>query len=101
MDTVDPNNAIEAQTGRCPIVTQMVAKTHDFNANLQKQLLSDYDLKSQIKSQEWAKLIANKKAFVTIVYGQYGDATRTKFSLGTTYVADRNAGNIIKEIKYC
>ena len=57
MDTVNPNDAIDAQTGCYPIVTQMVAKTHTFNANLQKQLLSDYYLKSKIKSKEWAKLV--------------------------------------------
>ena len=49
IDTVNLNNAIDVQTGCCPIVTQMVEKTNVFNANLQNQLLSDYDLKSQIK----------------------------------------------------
>ena len=63
---INPNNAIDAQTGGCPIVTKVVVKTHVFNANLQKQLLSDYDLKSKTKSQEWAKLTANKKALITI-----------------------------------
>ena len=77
----------------------MVEHTHAFNANLQKQLLSDYDLKSKIKTQEWVKLTTDKKLLITIIYGQYDDAIRTKITLGTTYVADCDAGNIINFLK--
>ena len=35
MDTVDLNAAIDIKTGCRPIIPQMVAKTHIFNANLQ------------------------------------------------------------------
>ena len=41
---------------------QVGAKTHVLNANLQKQLLSEFDQKSKIKSQEFSKFVANKKA---------------------------------------
>ena len=73
----------------------MVEKTHVFNSNLQKQLLSEYDQKSKIKSQEWAKLTADKKSLITIIFGQYNDSTRTKLALGTTYKANCDTGNLI------
>ena len=51
--------------------------------NLQKQLLLEYDHKSKTKTQKWAKLTANKKSLITIIFGQQDDATRTKIALGT------------------
>ena len=42
-------------------------KTHVFDANLQKKLLSDYNLESKIMQQERAKHIADKKALMTLI----------------------------------
>ena len=64
----------------------MVEKIHVFDANLQKQLLSDYDLNS--KSREWAKLTADKKSLITIIYRQCND-----------YAADHGTGNITNSLK--
>ena len=77
----------------------MVEKTHVFNSNLQKQILSEYDHKSKIKTEEWAKLTANKKSLITTTFGQYDDATRTKIALGTNYKADYDDGNLINFLK--
>ena len=49
----------------------------------------------KIKTQEWAKLTADKKLLITVIFEQYDDATRTKIALRTTYAADRDAGNVI------
>ena len=73
----------------------MVAKTHVFNANLQRQLLSEYNIKSKINSQKWAKLTADKKALTTIICGQCNDTPITELALGTNYEADCDAGNLI------
>ena len=73
----------------------MVVKTHVFNANPQKQLLLEYNLKSKTKSQEWAKLTTNKKALTTIICGQCNDETMTKLALRTNYIANCNARNLI------
>ena len=51
VDTVDPNTPVDAASAR-PIIQVMVTKTHVFDANMQKILLLEHDLKSKIKSQE-------------------------------------------------
>ena len=87
IETVNPL-AIPGVDRSCTPIKQMVEKTHVFNSNLQKQLLSEYYHKSKIKSQEWAKLTVDKKALMTIICGQCNDATVTKLALGSTYAAD-------------
>ena len=73
----------------------MIQKIHVFNANLQKHLLAKHKQKSKIKSQEWSKLVADKKLLITIVFGQCDDATRTEIALSANYKTDRDAGNLI------
>ena len=70
-------------------------RTHVFDANLQKELLLEYERDSKNKSQEYAKFLANKKALITILFGQCDEATKTKIALGATYAADRQAGSLI------
>ena len=94
MDTVNLNAVLDA-AGACPIIQVMVAKTNVFNANMQKRLLSEHNLKSKIKSQEWAKLNADKKALMTTICGQYDNATLTKLALGANYAADCDDENLI------
>ena len=48
VDTVDPNAPADA-AGACPIIQVTVTKTYVFDANMQKRLLSEHDLKSKIK----------------------------------------------------
>ena len=95
MDTVDPNVAADVASA-CSIIQVMVTKTHVFGANLQKKLLSQYNLNSKIKSQEWAKHIADKKALITIISRQCDEVTVTKLALGTTYAVHHDEGNFIK-----
>ena len=44
-------------------------------ANLQKQLLSEYERNSKNKSQEYNKFLADKKSLITILFGQCDEAT--------------------------
>ena len=64
-------------------------KRNDFDANFQEELLSKYERNSNNKSQEYAKFLTDKKALITIIFGQCDEATKTKISLGATYAADR------------
>ena len=63
VDTINLNNPVHTQTGARPIIQVIVTKTHVFDANLQKRLLSECYLKSEFKSQEWAKPTPDKKTF--------------------------------------
>ena len=74
-------------------------QTHVFDANLQKEPLSEYEWNTKNKSQEYAKFLADKKALITILFGQCDEATKTEIALGTNYAADRQAGRLIAFIK--
>ena len=74
-------------------------RAHVFDANLQKQLQSDFDQKSKIKSQEYSKFIVDKMALMAIIYGQCNKTTKTKIALGRLYDADCQDGNLIKLLK--
>ena len=58
----------------------------------------EYKRKFKIKSEEYAKFLANKKAVIIIIFGQCDEATKTKISLGATYTADYQAWNLIEFI---
>ena len=60
--TINPNDAPDANTGLRPPTVTMVQRTRDFNANLQKELLSESKQDSKIKSQEFSKFLVDKKA---------------------------------------
>ena len=78
---------------------EMMEQTHVFDTNLQKERLLKYEGNSKNKYQEYAKVFADKKALITIIFGQCVEATKTETALGVTYTADRQAGNLIKFIK--
>ena len=59
----------------------------------------EFNQKFKIKSKEFSKFIANKKALMTIIYKQCNKATKTKIALGEIYNADCQAGNLIKFLK--
>ena len=71
---------------------KLVYKTVVTNANLQQQLLLDYERKSKLKSQEYSRFLWDKKSLTTIVFGQYDEATQTEIALGDNYAEDRNEG---------
>ena len=50
---------------------------------------------SKNMSQEYNKFLADKKSLITILYGQYDEATQTKIALGATYTAERNARRLL------
>ena len=93
--TVNLNNQPDPNTGLRPPIITMVQQRHVFNANLQKELLSEFEQNFKIKSQEYSKFLADKEALITIIFGQCDKATKTKISLGTNYAADRQAGKLI------
>ena len=74
--TVNQSNLTVDNDSRPPTIT-MTQQTHVFNANLQKELLSEFKRNSKIKSQEFSKFIANKKALITIIFRQCDKARKT------------------------
>ena len=66
---VDPNATPYTTTSVRPNIKVLTNKIHIFEENLQKQRLSEYNLKSKIKQQEWDKYIADKNAVMTLVCG--------------------------------
>ena len=46
--------------------------------------------------QEYSKFLADKKALITIIFGQYDETTKTKIVLRATYAADRQARRLIE-----
>ena len=81
--------------GSCTPIKETVEKTHVFYKNIQKQLLVKYEQKSKVKSQEWSKLVSDKKSLIITIFRQCDEATRTKIALGTSYAANCDAGNLI------
>ena len=95
VSTVNRMNVLAAN-GSCPPRFESLEQTHVFDTNLQKELLSEYKQDSKIKSQEYCKFLADKKALITIIFGQCDKARKTKLTLGTTYTADHQAARLIK-----
>ena len=50
VSTVNPNDAADRVTGKRPVHFQMMEQTHIFDANLQLELLSEYECDSKNKS---------------------------------------------------
>ena len=69
VSTVNATVVADPTTAVRPEIFVMMKKTHVFDANLQKELLSEYERKSKDKSHEYAKFLADKKALITIIYG--------------------------------
>ena len=67
--SVNPTDDINVETNMRPVTYQVMEQTIVTNANLQKQLLSDYERNSKNKSQEYNKFLADKKSLITIFYG--------------------------------
>ena len=81
--TVNPTNLAVADGSR-PLTFETLEQTHAFDANVQKELQSEYKQDSKNKSLEYSKFLTNKKVLITIIFGQYNKATkqqRPKFLL--------------------
>ena len=98
LSIVDPNDP-ELPDGSLPICFEMMEQIHVFDANLQKELLLEYEPNSKNKSQKYAKFLADKKVLITILFEQCDEATKTKIALGETYAADRQARRLSAFIK--
>ena len=86
---------VEGTTINERVVTyQMVKQTIVTNANLQKQLLSEYKRNSKNKSQEYSKFLRDKKSLITVLYGQCDGATQTKIALRDNYTDDCDEGRL-------
>ena len=83
--SVNPTAPADAQTNERPVTYQVLEQTVVTNVNLQKELLSEYELNSKNKSQEYNKFLADKKSLITILYGQCDEATQTEIALGDTW----------------
>ena len=79
--TVNQAKAAAANGSRTPTIT-MARKTHIFDANIQKQLLSEFKQNFKIKAQEFSKIVADKKVLIMIILGQCDEATKTEIALG-------------------
>ena len=98
INTVNPLD-VPAANGSRPAHFKIIERTHVFDANLQKELLLEYKRDSKNKSQEYAKFLADKKALITILFGQCDEVTKTEITLRATYAADRQAGSLIAFIE--
>mmetsp|Transcript_3771 Transcript_3771/g.4076 ORF Transcript_3771/g.4076 Transcript_3771/m.4076 type:complete len:179 (+) Transcript_3771:294-830(+) len=74
----------------------MVKNTPSFNSNLQERYRLYYDQESNMKSQKWDKLIANKKSVMKILPNRWDKNTRTEIALGSSYEDNLEAGELIK-----
>ena len=70
IEIVNPNDQPDPNTSLRPRTVTMARQTHIFNTNLQKELLSEFEQDSKIKYQKCSKFLANKKALITIAFGQ-------------------------------
>ena len=61
VSTVNPTDVADAVTGERQARFEMMKQTYVFDANLQKELLTEYERDFKNKSQEYAKFLANKK----------------------------------------
>ena len=87
ISSVNPDNDLVAGTNMCPVTYRVMEQTIVTNANLQKQLLSDYERNSKNESQEYNKFLVykflvDKKSLMIILYRQYDEATQTEIALG-------------------
>ena len=93
--TVNPAN-FAAVDGSRPSTIAMAQKSHFFDANLQKELLSEFEQNSKTKSQEFSKFVADKTALITIKFGQCDEEKKKEIALRANYDADRQAGRLIE-----
>ena len=91
---MDPNGALDTNGKSVPIKV-MQKRTNIHDPNLQKELLSEHDVKSKLKLQEWYKLLADKRSLITIIYGQCDDTTRPEISIGACHTAIRDDTELI------
>ena len=98
INTVNTDANAEAD-GLCPVCYQMMEQTHVTDANLQKELLSEYEYSCKNKCQEYSKFLVDKKSLITILFRQCDEATQTEIALRATYIADYNAGRLLAFIE--
>ena len=96
IEIVNQNITHDAVTSLCPCTITMERRTHIFDSHLQKRLISIFERYSKNKSQEYFKFLANKKALIMIIFGQCNKTTKMEITLGTNYIAHRQAGRLIK-----
>ena len=68
IETVNPNDQPDPNTGLHPRTVTMARQTHVFDTNLQKELLLEFKWDFKIDSEEYSKFLANKKDLITIIF---------------------------------
>ena len=91
---VDQHSLPDAN-GDSPVIKLLTTKTHIFDENLQKQLISEYEIQHHLKKTQWYKYIADEKVIMTLACGQCYEATLTKLALGAMYEVNCDAGNLV------
>ena len=66
--SVNPEAERDPVTNECPVPYQVLEQTIVKDANLQKQLLSEYECNFKNKFKEYNKFFADKKSLTTIVF---------------------------------
>ena len=96
IEAVNPSVAADTNTGLRRRTITLLQQIHVFDTNLKKDLLSEYKRNSKNKSQQYTKFLVNKKALITIIFGQCDEAMKTKIVFGANYTADRQARRLVE-----
>ena len=89
------SEANAAPNGSRPVLFQTMGQTHVTDANLQKELLSEYKRNSQNKTQEYTKFLADKKSLIMMLFGQCDEANQTEIAFGANCTEDQVAGRLL------
>ena len=94
---VNPIIELDVWSSNSPIDLEMVENTPIFNSNPQEQhQCLDYNQESNVKSQEWDDLLANKKSIMKIILGQCDEDTRARIALDSSDEYNMKIGELIK-----
>ena len=93
---VNPIIGLDDPSDNSPIEPEMVENTPIFNSNPQDQQRLDYNHESNVKSQEWDKLITNKKSDMKIILDQCDELTKAEINMDLSYKDNMNTENLIK-----
>ena len=93
---VDPIIGLDVPSGSSLIDPEMVENTLIFNLNPQDQQRLGYNHESILKSQEYDKLIANKKSVMKIIHDLCNEETKAEIVINSSYKDNIKTGDLIK-----
>ena len=83
-------------TDNSPIDPEIKENTLIFNLNPQDQQRLNYNHELIVKSQEWDKLIANKKYVIKIILDLCNEETKADIAINLSYKKNMKTGDLIK-----